>query len=44
VIARLAERALWLDLRCLQPVDEAAFVQQLGGLQLGGLQLGGSPR
>jgi L-seryl-tRNA(Ser) seleniumtransferase len=44
VIARLAERALWLDLRCLQPVDEAAFVQQLGGLQLGGLQLRGSPR
>jgi L-seryl-tRNA(Ser) seleniumtransferase len=30
VIGRIAEGALWLDLRCLE--DETAFVAQLGQL------------
>ena len=34
VIGRLAEKALWLDLRCLEAGDEAAFVAQLAGLRL----------
>ncbi len=29
VIARLAEKALWLDLRCLESADEVEFVAQL---------------
>jgi L-seryl-tRNA(Ser) seleniumtransferase len=29
VIGRLAEGRLWLDCRCLEPADEAAFVAQL---------------
>jgi L-seryl-tRNA(Ser) seleniumtransferase len=32
VIGRLAEKTLWLDLRCLEAGDEAAFAAQLGGL------------
>jgi L-seryl-tRNA(Ser) seleniumtransferase len=32
VIGRLAEKTLWLDLRCLESGDEAAFAAQLGGL------------
>jgi L-seryl-tRNA(Ser) seleniumtransferase len=31
VIGRLAEGRLWLDCRCLEPADEAAFVVQLCG-------------
>ena len=40
VVGRLAEKALWLDLRCLEPGDEAAFIAQLAGLppQLAGLR------
>ena len=29
VIGRIAEKTLWLDLRCLEEVDEASFVAQL---------------
>ena len=29
VIGRLAERRLWLDCRCLESADEAAFIAQL---------------
>ena len=29
VIGRLAEGRLWLDCRCLEPADEAAFIAQL---------------
>ena len=32
VIGRVAEGALWLDLRCLQPRDEAAFIENLKAL------------
>lgn len=32
VIGRIADNALWLDLRCLMPRDEAAFVANLKGL------------
>jgi L-seryl-tRNA(Ser) seleniumtransferase len=32
VISRLADKALWLDLRCLEAADEAAFAAQLGAL------------
>ena len=32
VLGRLADKALWLDLRCLEPTDEAAFAAQLAGL------------
>ncbi|NCT68313.1 MAG: L-seryl-tRNA(Sec) selenium transferase [Rhodanobacteraceae bacterium] len=33
VLGRLADKALWLDLRCLEEVDEAAFLAQLAALQ-----------
>ena len=36
VIGRLADRTLWLDLRCLEPGDEAAFVEQLRVLPIDG--------
>jgi L-seryl-tRNA(Ser) seleniumtransferase len=28
VIGRIAEKTLWLDLRCLEPADEAEFTSQ----------------
>ncbi len=28
IIGRLAEKALWLDLRCLEAADEAEFIAQ----------------
>ncbi|WP_201303948.1 L-seryl-tRNA(Sec) selenium transferase [Burkholderia sp. 8Y] len=31
VIGRIADGALWLDLRCLEETDEAAFIAQLDG-------------
>jgi L-seryl-tRNA(Ser) seleniumtransferase len=34
VIARLADQALWLDLRCLDEADEAAFVTQCSELRM----------
>jgi L-seryl-tRNA(Ser) seleniumtransferase len=33
VISRLAEKTLWLDLRCLEASDEAAFDTQLAALR-----------
>ena len=33
VISRMAEKTLWLDLRCLEAGDEAAFDTQLGALR-----------
>ena len=33
VITRIADKALWLDLRCLESSDEAAFTAQLSELQ-----------
>jgi L-seryl-tRNA(Ser) seleniumtransferase len=33
VISRMAEKTLWLDLRCLEACDEAAFDTQLGALR-----------
>ena len=33
VIGRMADKALWLDLRCLESADEAAFAVQLGELR-----------
>jgi len=33
VISRMAEKTLWLDLRCLEACDEAAFDTQLGELR-----------
>ncbi|MBA2413034.1 MAG: hypothetical protein H0V63_09440 [Burkholderiaceae bacterium] len=32
VIGRIGDGALWLDLRCLRPSDEAAFVANLNAL------------
>jgi L-seryl-tRNA(Ser) seleniumtransferase len=29
IIGRLAEKTLWLDLRCLEAADEAEFIAQL---------------
>ena len=34
VIGRIADQSLWLDLRCLEETDEAAFVAQAGELRL----------
>ena len=34
VIGRIQDDAFWLDLRCLEPADEAAFLAQLEALQL----------
>jgi L-seryl-tRNA(Ser) seleniumtransferase len=34
VISRLADKALWLDLRCLEPSDETVFAAQLPTLTL----------
>jgi len=34
VISRIADRTLWLDLRCLEPDDEADFTTQLEALRL----------
>lgn len=33
VIGRIADKTLWLDLRCLEPSDEAPFVDQLQALR-----------
>jgi L-seryl-tRNA(Ser) seleniumtransferase len=33
IIGRVAEKTLWLDFRCLEPGDEAAFVAQWGNLR-----------
>lgn len=33
VLGRIGEDALWLDLRCLEPADEADFLAQWGALQ-----------
>jgi L-seryl-tRNA(Ser) seleniumtransferase len=34
VISRQAEKTLWLDLRCLEPPDEPAFITQLAALRI----------
>jgi L-seryl-tRNA(Ser) seleniumtransferase len=34
VISRIADRTLWLDVRCLEPEDETAFIEQLDSLRL----------
>jgi L-seryl-tRNA(Ser) seleniumtransferase len=34
VISRIADRTLWLDLRCLEPEEESAFTAQLEALHL----------
>jgi L-seryl-tRNA(Ser) seleniumtransferase len=34
VIGRVSDKTLWLDMRCLSPSDEAAFVDQWGKLAL----------
>jgi L-seryl-tRNA(Ser) seleniumtransferase len=31
IIGRLAEKALWLDLRCLEATEEAEFIAQWNG-------------
>jgi L-seryl-tRNA(Ser) seleniumtransferase len=33
VIGRMADKTLWLDLRCLETADEATFAAQLGALR-----------
>ena len=33
VLGRIADKTLWLDLRCLEEPDEAAFVDQLHQLR-----------
>jgi L-seryl-tRNA(Ser) seleniumtransferase len=33
VIGRIADKTLWLDLRCLEAADEASFVDQLHELK-----------
>jgi L-seryl-tRNA(Ser) seleniumtransferase len=35
VIGRVADRTLWLDLRCLDTDDEAAFLGELAQLHIG---------
>ena len=34
VISRIADRTLWLDLRCLEPEAEPEFIAQLQALRL----------
>jgi L-seryl-tRNA(Ser) seleniumtransferase len=33
VIGRIADKTLWLDLRCLEEPDEASFIDQLNQLR-----------
>ncbi|THF62086.1 L-seryl-tRNA(Sec) selenium transferase [Pseudothauera rhizosphaerae] len=40
VIGRIADNALWLDLRCLRPADEADFAAQLTRLPAGAKRRG----
>jgi hypothetical protein len=34
VISRIADRTLWLDVRCLEPEAEPEFIAQLQALRL----------
>jgi len=34
VVSRIADKTLWLDLRCLEPAEEMAFTRQLSELRL----------